>query len=577
MKYWKGVVSILCMLSLGACTLPGTEPPKETKTSSEETSKKETETRTEPQEEKPGKTAGRPHLYFESEILGRTSPQGDTTYYVITNSRLYLSKGEEKKFPGLQKALEGYNQRVDRESKQKKEEMEQEVADALEHNPAYFDEEVLSDETTGYVMRADETLVSVLEYRYIDGTSPRADYGYAAYNYDTATGQEIKFTDVVKDTKGFFDLVDDSIQVVYPEDYPYMTPPVQYGKEQEAQGFSDLVWTMNTEGVTLYFNLYTLGEHALGTHMATVYFDDGNGELFHPKYSKSPKDGVFPLLMEAPPIDLPVSKDWETVPVVVVEQRDEDGYAEGFTVHAGENSVSDLDGYSAYPYIVKKDGQYNMYLFVTGDSDYREMYFVDLENMSFDERKDRMGISLAQENVAWKEDQTDSLYTTREECFTDPDSFMAAKGTFLIQSLYCKTEYHTAKDGRPVPYQEDYIVAENVVLRTLMDLPCKEVDREGGIIGEATIPANSYVLFLYTDCIGWIDVRILEDGDVEVYRFEGMPEDMEERYHLRDISIKHQSLEEYTGKLYRIPIEKDGMNVNGMDAEEVFQGILNAG
>ena len=66
-------------------------------------------------------------------------------------------------------------------------------------------------------MRADESIVSMLNYL-------KEDYGYTtpmyirnSYNFDTSTGEVLEFKDVVKDTASFFELVDEIAANEYSE------------------------------------------------------------------------------------------------------------------------------------------------------------------------------------------------------------------------------------------------------------------------------------------------------------------------------------------------------------------------
>ena len=98
------------------------------------------------------------------------------------------------------------------------------------------------------------------------------------------------------------------------------------------------------------------------------------------------------------------------------------------------------------------------------------------------------------------------------------------------------------------------------------------MDSNGEIIGDATIPADSYLLFMYSDNETWADMRIVDEKDVEEEGWGG-----EYRY----FKIKDKSLQDYDGPCYRIQMERDNetwsTTINGIEVEELLEGIMYAG
>ena len=97
------------------------------------------------------------------------------------------------------------------------------------------------------------------------------------------------------------------------------------------------------------------------------------------------------------------------------------------------------------------------------------------------------------------------------------------------------------------------------------------VDEKGNIKSEdVVVPADSYILPIYTDNEKFVDVITIDEKYLDVFGEEG------DRYFILNKNI----FSDYEGYCYRIMVETDeeGFNkVNGEDLEKIFEGIMYAG
>ena len=80
------------------------------------------------------------------------------------------------------------------------------------------------------------------------------------------------------------------------------------------------------------------------------------------------------------------------------------------------------------------------------------------------------------------------------------------------------------------------------------------------------------MLFIYTDNESYVDVRVIDEDDVEAHDWgEG------ESY----FTLTDKSLMDYDGNCYRITLDNVGeemmSTIDGVDITELFEGILFAG
>lgn len=574
------LVSAACVKSDNTNTTDTTNASQNSEKESNKENKKETKKREKSKnsedKEEVKQVSEVPHIILEKTSQIYVDKNSDHYLYISEISHLCL-KNDSEEFKPLAKALDKYNEEADANIAKAREEMAACCEDLKKDSPSYFyNHPMLSDETDVYVIRSDKNIVSILDYRVADYGGVHPGYQYSSHNYDTNTGEEIKFTDVVKDTSAFFGLADNKIKENYPDDN--LTMPSEYVKDMQDSNYKDLVWTVNAEGVSVYFNTYTLGAYASGVQIITVYFDQAK-DMFNDKYVNKEKDYVFPLLTEDMVIDLDINNEGKREPVRVKNLKekvyeDNDIYFTGMEVFAGDKKSVRIYGYDGSTYVIKKDGKYYLYLFSEQEGDYEALSVVDLSTMNYNMTDDTFYISPASITTYWSEDG--NTYTWLEETFTDTQSFQASISAQLLSTFFAAKEWYVGKNGRPESNEDRYKVTSNHVLHTLKDVKCEEVDEKGNVKKSAVIPENSYLLFLYSDGENWVDVRIIDENDVNITKTDNGDGSFDKYF-----SVKNISLKDYKGPLYRITINKDEeyykTKVGGVDINQLFEGIVFAG
>lgn len=566
---WALSLIFIATMSVSCIRMGGETKEKVEETSSRE-NKKEKKSKNKKKKEEPIKdnkkeVSNKPHILLE-EVYEYNYDEDLGGYLYKIKSVHYKLKEEEKEFEPLIEAFDKYNKAVDEEFKEIREMF-------LEYSQqdSEYPEDMRYSETESYVMRADEGIVSILNY-------VKEDYGYRtpmyirnSYNFDTSTGEVLEFKDVVKDTEAFFDLVDE----IAANDYSELdiTKPSEYVSGLNGGDFTGFPWTISPEGVTVYFDTYVLGSYTDGPQVITVYFDK-NEDLFDQKYINSEDDYVYPILHDNMTLYLDVDDDGERDMVYVndiYDEYEEERYPRGSKVISGEDAL-EFEGFGSESYIVKKDGKYYMYHFMNEESEVVILYKVDLDNLNKNE--DRYTIAqLTTMYPDWEYNGGLENYTLVRETLTDPSSFIMGRDIFTLGTTFGEREWEIGENAYPKAKNERYKMTMDEVLYTKSDIPCEEIDSEGNIKSTTVIPEDSYILIIFGDGEEYVDVKVINKKYVEKNQIG----DMDFTYFI----LKDKSVLDYDGDCYRIRVDSDenGWNqtVDGIDIYELFDGIAYVG
>ena len=303
-----------------------------------------------------------------------------------------LSEEDAKKYPALAKGMDARNRAEDKRSEESYAELFSSFKTLQKERGDIPDEMYLSNEITGSVLRADSAVVSIFHHFWSYEGGVHGYYSNSGVNFDTATGKELLLTDVVTDVPRFMELVDEHLKEDYADIYQYMTNPKEYVETQDLTDPDAISWSIDSEGVTMYFNPYILGSYSMGAQQATVYFDEAP-EVFSEKYTRVPKSYFLPISADHPvKVDTDGDGRRELVDVSAKEGAEEYGY-QTWIVTAGSRSTElDDDCYSETAYLLRANNQYYLYLLEHSDNDYSILNVVDLRTMT------------AGKTPEWKED-----------------------------------------------------------------------------------------------------------------------------------------------------------------------------
>lgn len=485
--------------------------------------------------------------------------------------KLYLADGYADKYPELRAAFDSYNAAAESDAAENMNDLK----DSYEEEKQYMSSDYqlqLSSEKTAYVLRADSVATSIRSYRYEYWGGAHGEHESMGLNYDSKTGKQLALSDVITDKEKFISLVEEKFKTKYAEFYDGYSDPDSAGYLRQLD-FTDpqcSIWTIDNEGVTVYFSVYTLGSYAMGSQNISVYFDEAP-EIFASKYTEHCDDYAVQMDNWEYDIDVDVDGDGHREAVRFEDKYAEDGYSYSIHVKVDNTDITaDEYAYSGDGYLVRSGGKYYVYVFGVSDSDYSQLSVVDLASRSCDD-DGRMGASMHTEYTGSQTGDTSYNYSYTQTAFTDPSEFVFNKRSDFLGTKTCYMRYSVGSDGSPVPLDKYYIEETSNAVRAVNDVPCEIADADGKAVSKGKIPAGSYVIAVRSDEQSFVDLQLVDESELDIIG-EG---------DWKSFSLKSENTVniDYSAKFYRVRYNNDDWpgKVNGTDEDQVFDGIVYAG
>ena len=532
------------------------ETAAETETVPEETKEAEAEVRT-PEEQ----SVALLHVQKEHIATGKT---GCLEEY----EKLVLCEEDACAYPELAAALDDFHTQQEYQSKERLLQLQENYEELKDYRDEDFS---LTSEIISEAVRADEKVLSIFhdQYIYLGGAHP--DYLWYGDSFDTETGKHLIFTDVVTDPEKFFDLTDEKLKEQYADIYDYMNDFTEYRQNLSYEEYRNVCWTVDYEGVTVYFNPYELGPFAMGAQVVKVLFSEAP-EVFSDRFTAVPDHYMIPFLSSIPLVlDVTGHGKQEEIRVEPELAEPENEYCDyyNYRICAGKRSVLLEHGcYSEESYILYSGGKHSLYLFEQSDNDYILLSVVDLSTMEYDPEK-MMIVRLWKEYTEYSGEDDGYVSIYRKEVPTDPSAFRLMEHCDLLGTKSGVRRYHAGEDGYPVKDEAWITFRTTMALKARKEVSCEEVSPEGKVLGDAVIPEGTCLCFVRSDNESWVDVQEIPEEMVTadigeygsmVYTAEPVePDDTKPLYRLYPDSSEWP----YT--------------VNGIDENELFYGVAYAG
>lgn len=333
------------------------------------------------------------------------------------------------------------------------------------------------------VIRADEVAFTLVHSvnDYYGGA--HGMYGVYADNIDTATGENLEFSEVVFDIEGFKDYVAEDLIYKYGENEFY---DLDSALDDTFADISSINWMLGYNGVTIYFGPYVLAPYASGDFYATVYFDEAP-RLFNEKYLEVPEVYVVPE----------INGDFFGSP-----GRDYDSLVDGLT-----NDYR----YGSESYIVhRKENDYALVFCDDG------VGYADLNIYSIDSEAAVLVYVLP--GVSVKGGHT-------EYFFTDPNELIMIDRVNMIKPMGAYQKFCLYDDGELLYSENNYVVADiatDEMLTTKCNLSFTKAIPDNEYRYDTTseqviVNAGTKLKPLYTD--GYYEM-VLADEDNNLYYME---------------------------------------------------------
>lgn len=212
------------------------------------------------------------------------------------------------------------------------------------------------------VRRADDVVLSVLTDSHYENGMNGGHRSFWGSNYDVQTGEELHLPDIVTDMDAFAQAVEDQLFGTVGADVFYNEDIIK--EYFEMYGADGTHWSIDYNGVTMYFDEGEITDIGIGGMSATVTFAE-HPELFNEKYTVVPEAYIVSLPTKYT-FYTDLDSDGICEELAIYDRYDEDNdYEATVDIYIGDASCSEsFWAYDCEPYYVKTaDGKHYVYLF----------------------------------------------------------------------------------------------------------------------------------------------------------------------------------------------------------------------
>ncbi len=510
--------------------------------------------------DKGGASLKAPAVFRKSEYIFENDESGKYDQCLCEGRITSLTMDDDCKaaFPALYESFTGYFDTKESEANSRKTEF---TNDNIEYRAGITPEETdpmiytASVELDHAVRRLDEKYLSVLTtfYTFSGGAHGYTEFG--SLNLDVATGRDLSLMDIVPDRKAFTDYLVKSLLDTYGKD-AFFASETEGGFESQIQNYVDntfdpekpvedengyagyFVWTLDADGVTVFFNAYDIAPYAYGTITAMIPYSTG---LIDSAYVPADDCSIITELTKYMTVFADTDKDGvaEAYECTNIPDEMNEGDSKAFEV-SGEKGKVTLDTYfyGFVPYLVRAQGKHFLLVDLSEMNDYQEMYTFSLDNGEVGKEV----ILDANSSTGYYDYEQDVYYSA---CLTDSAAMRLSSRMDILSTYSAGKTYHMNEDGSAVSDDKYYIINSGITLKSVKDIEGESIDDEGNSLGSITIPSGSEFSFVRTDAESCVDFKL---GD---------------------------------GSMVRIAVEKDeenwGYKIGGVNAEELFEMLYYAG
>ena len=201
-----------------------------------------------------------------------------------------------KEYPELDAVLRDYNHFGEEDLMMFFDQNEADILEMLKDREGVYFE----DDTFPHLLRSDSLVFSFVDELYVYMGGAHGSTSYTGYNYDPATGKEIRFDDVVSDVSALPDIVVDELGKQNRDLKKYfdeLSEDKESLRESLPDRFADnasgIAWGLSYEGLVLCFEDYAMGSYAAGTQIVEIAFND-YPDVFTGKYTQYVKSSDIP-------------------------------------------------------------------------------------------------------------------------------------------------------------------------------------------------------------------------------------------------------------------------------------------
>ncbi len=384
-----------------------------------------------------------------------------------------------------------------------------------------------------HVVRADTAVTGLITYYDDFHGGAHGVYYTLPVNFDSVTGKELNINDVIN-----ADRIDELPQILEErllEEYDpgqFFNPDsLAADIEETYQMTGDYYFSIGYEGITVYFQIYALAPYASGSQAILLKYEDYPG-LVNEKYTDCSYN--YFIDQEAMGGSMPHNADQADIYGYLTDKGEDWMYKNLVINYDGEQYKEEVYAYDAEFFFAGIGSETYMFVNLHHENDYQNInvYHINTYDGKIEKKCEFDG----------------GFYNSIP---SDPLNFRIYQRTDMFSTYSIYKYYYISRDGEPVSTDEYFLAdvdPENLYLTAKEDISVDIREKQDNTAWEYieyhdTVKKGQKLYFYATDNEQWADF-ILEDG-----------------------------------RIARITLDKPGwpMTINGVDIEELFDGILFAG
>lgn len=225
------------------------------------------------------------HYTYQNHPLEATYK--NQTFTLGSYYTMELDEEAADEYPELDVLINKYNSKTGKEVKEFVSGSKPELIEMWNEGfTGYYEEDFFL-----YPVRSDNKVFSFVEEIYEFYGGAHGSTLFVGYNYDPATGREIEFDDIVKDTSKLPEIIVDDLIDQNPDlkdyfddmtsDKEALISGIPARLDENAKG---LAWALDYDGIRINFEDYAMGSYAAGARSVKISFKD-HPEIFTDNYN----------------------------------------------------------------------------------------------------------------------------------------------------------------------------------------------------------------------------------------------------------------------------------------------------
>lgn len=473
-----------------------------------------------------------------------TDDDSYTSLYNGNYDLIYLTDDCKEVYGELSKSLEAFNEEKENDFLS---DYKESLAEAEDYYNESEDKEYFygySDEAHITLCRADELFLSISRNFYSYRGGAHGIYGSGGYNYDVKTGMELQLNEVITDIPALQKLVIEKLKEEYSDiGFDELDVSLEESVPEYLTGEKDQAcsWFITPRGIKITFGVYQLASYAAGEQTVFISYDE-HPELFYEGFRVQTGNYIEDY-DSIGRFNIDIGDNGSVDTVEIEGNYNDNSDIESVTINVnGVKTSADIYGFDLRPRFVHMGQSVYLYLEVSQENDYRSTYAFKLSEGGAIKIGEYYGYLTGIVPYADYDSDWNSYWSV---LLTVPTDLYFGERMQILSTFEGIAKAVINDNGELVLPEEYYYSDFSGTITAKQDVKANEINEETKEVtaNDSAIPSGTKLSIVGTDGKSIVDLKA------------------------------------ESGTVYQLDIKADDwpQTVNGVDIEELFDGIMFAG